>query len=127
MPDNIEVRDADLMGLGEEAEENAAKKQTSGEATPERERAIRSLPLDQQGLGRLVMSFSDKLDNMMGAMGSKVTEINRDAVKMRTETDRRHEAHVEKNTFDEKIIDEVKQHAVKHDARLDAPMFLISR
>lgn len=119
MPDNTEVIDADLIGWGEDAEENAAKKQKSGEVTPERGRAIRSFPLDQQGLGRLVMSLSDRLDNMLGSMGSKVTELNREVIKIRKQTDRRHEAQVERKMSYEKIIDEATQHDINQDARLN--------
>lgn len=44
------------------------------------------------------MSLRDKLDNMMGAMGSKVNELNREVINIRKETGRRHdESQVETN------------------------------
>lgn len=85
--------------MGEEAEENPATKKQK------KDRAIRALPLDQQGLGRLVMSLSGKL--------------NREVIKIRKEADRRHENLVEKNIFFGKVIGEVRSHDAKQDSRLD--------
>lgn len=65
------------------------------------------------------MSLSGKLDNMMGSVGRRVTELNREVIKMRKESDRRLESQVEKNIVYEKIIDEVKQHDIKQDERLN--------
>lgn len=109
-----EVIDADLIGLEEVAETPRAKKQRSGEATPEKERALKSLPQDQQGLGRLFSGLSNKLDSIVNSMHGKIDDLSREGVKLQKGADRRHD-----NQVYEKAIDEVKQHGCKHDARLD--------